>query len=404
MQFLYHAKTQTGEDRVGTIDATSKESAIELLQRNGLIVLAIKKKSLIEAISTDSIGKLLNRVPEKDVVLFSREISALFEAKVTVLESLRAMAEQVENPVFRDILNQVVQRVDAGASLSKALSEHKKVFSDFYISVVKSGEISGRLDQVFLYLADTLEREYYLKQKVKGALAYPIIVFFALIVVIFVMMVWIIPNLVKIYEETNIELPIFTKIIIGISHFFQSYWFIMIPLFFGIVIAFLVWKKSDTGKPVWDRVKIKFPILGIILKKYYIARFADSLSTLVKGGLPIIKSLEVSRSVVGNTVYQSIIDKAIESVKRGGSISVVFKDYKSDIPPMVTQMIAIGEKSGKLDSALKTVSNFYHKEVQNSMDNLVTIIEPFFIVFLGVVVAILLVAILMPMYNLTSVI
>ncbi len=404
MQFLYHAKTQTGDDRVGTIDAISKESAIEVLQRNGLIVLSIKKKSIIEAISTDSISKLLNRVPEKDVVLFSREISALFEAKVTVLESLRAMAQQVENPVFRDILNQVVQRVDSGVSLSKALAEHKKVFSDFYISVVRSGELSGRLDQVFLYLAETMEREYYLKQKIKGALAYPIIVFFALVIVIFVMMVWIIPNLVKIYEETNVELPFFTRLVMGVSHFFQSHWILIIFLFFGTIASFVLWKGSPYGKPVWDKIKIKFPILGVILKKYYLARFADSLSTLVKGGLPIIKSLEVAKSVVGNTVYQRIIANAIDVVKRGGTISSVFKNYKSDIPPMVTQMVAIGERSGKLDSSLKTISNFYNREVQTSMDNLVTIIEPFFIVFLGVVVAILLVAILMPMYNLTSVI
>jgi type II secretory pathway component PulF len=399
MLFNYEAKTQLGESKLGTLEASSEQAALEVLQRNGLIVLELKKSSNVSIMSRNI--KIFDHVPQKEIVIFSRQISALFEAKVPIIESLRTMAAQTENQTFKDILEKVTQSVDSGNPLSKALSEHKKVFTDFYISIVHSGELSGNLEEVFNYLADTLENEYYLTQKVKGAMTYPIFIVVALIGVMFVMMIWVIPNLTSVFKEANLELPLLTRIIVAMSDIFQEYWWLILIVIVGVSAAFLQWITTSRGRVIWSKIQLRLPVFGVILKKLYLSRFADSLSTLIKGGLPIVKSLEVTSMVVGNGLYKTIIEETIGVVKKGGTISSVFKSH-SEIPIMVSQMIYIGEQAGKLDSTLKTVAKFYHKEVESSMDNLVALIEPLLILVLGVGVGILLVAILMPMYNLTT--
>lgn len=399
MLFNYEARTQLGESKLGTIDASSEDAALEILQRNGLIVLDLKKAANISLMSKNI--KLFEHVPKKEVVVFSRQVSALFQAKVPVIESLRTMAAQTENATFKEILEKVTQSVDAGNPLSKSLAEHKKVFSDFYISIVHSGELSGNLEEVFNYLADTLENEYYLTQKVKGAMTYPIFIVVALVGVMFVMMIWVIPNLTSVFKEANLELPILTRIIVSMSDIFQAYWWLILMVLVGGVVGFWQWISTAQGEAIWSKVQLRLPVFGMILKKLYLSRFADSLSTLIKGGLPIVKSLEVTSMVVGNGAYKKIIEETIDTVKKGGTISSVFKSH-SEIPIMVSQMVSIGEQAGKLDSTLRTVANFYHKEVESSMDNLVSLIEPLLILVLGVGVGILLVAILMPMYNLTT--
>jgi len=399
MLFNYEARTQLGESKLGTIDASSEDAALEILQRNGLIVLDLKKAANISLMSKNI--KLFEHVPKKEVVVFSRQVSALFQAKVPVIESLRTMAAQTENATFKEILEKVTQSVDAGNPLSKSLAEHKKVFSDFYISIVHSGELSGNLEEVFNYLADTLENEYYLTQKVKGAMTYPIFIVVALVGVMFVMMIWVIPNLTSVFKEANLELPILTRIIVSMSDIFQAYWWLILMVLVGGVVGFWQWISTAQGEAIWSKVQLRLPVFGMILKKLYLSRFADSLSTLIKGGLPIVKSLEVTSMVVGNGAYKKIIEETIDAVKKGGTISSVFKSH-SEIPIMVSQMVSIGEQAGKLDSTLRTVANFYHKEVESSMDNLVSLIEPLLILVLGVGVGILLVAILMPMYNLTT--
>ena len=399
MIFAYEAKTLQGENKTGTVEASSEDAAIELLQRNNLIVLNIKQSSSVSLMSKKI--KLFERVPKKEIVVFSRQISALFAAKVPVIESLRTMLEQTKNETFKEALEDITESVNSGNPLSKSLAEHKKIFSDFYISIVHSGELSGKLEEVFNYLADTLEREYYLTQKVRGAMIYPAFILVALIGVMFVMMIWVIPNLTSVFAEANLELPALTKIIIALSDIFQGYWWLILAVMLGGVAGFWQWVSTEKGKMIWGAIQLQLPIFGPILTKFYLSRFSDSLSTLIKGGLPIVRSLEVSANVVGNYVYKKIIAETIDNVKKGGTISQIFKG-KQEIPIMVSQMVAIGEQAGKLDATLKTVAEFYHKEVKNSMDNIVTIIEPLLILVLGVGVGILLVAILMPMYNLTN--
>lgn len=399
MQFLYQVRTQQGDVKNGTIEAPTRDDAIDILRRSNYIIIDLGDASKKPFFSRSL--KLFSGVSKKEIVVFSRQISTLFEAKVPLIEALKTMMDQAQNQIFKDALLDVVKNVDAGAPLSKALSGHKKIFSDFYVNMVKSGEASGKLEDVFGYLADGLEREFYLMQKVRGAMTYPAFIIFGFGAVMFVMMIWVVPNLTSILKETGAEMPLLTRIVVGISDAFAAYWWAILALIFGMLGGFWYYINTAQGQTVWHHVQLKLPLFGGMFRKFYLARMSDSLSVLIQGGLPIVQTIEITAEVVRNKVYQGILRETAEQVKKGNTISSVFKT-KKDIPIMVTQMVFVGEESGKLDSTLKAAADFYHKEVTVMMDNLVTLIEPILILLLGVGVAILLVAILMPMYNIAQ--
>ena len=399
MQFSYQVRTQQGEIKNGFIEAQTKEAALDALQRSNFFVIEISSSS--EGSLTSRGFKFFRRVPRKEVVIFSRQISTLFEAKVPLIEALKTMMEQTSNPMFKDALLDIAKNVDAGAQLSKALAGHKRIFSDFYVNMVHSGEVSGKLEDVFRYLADGLEREYYLLQKVRGALTYPAFIIFGFGAIGFVMMVWVVPNLTSILKETGQELPFLTKMVILISDIFANYWLAVLIGIAGAVSGLLYAVNSPRGKEVWHRVQLKLPIFGKMFQKFYLARMTDSLSVLIQGGLPIVQALEITAEVVRNKIYHEILVQTIEEVKKGNTISSVFRTRK-EIPVMVSQMVFVGEESGKLDSTLKSAADFYQKEVTVVMDNLVTLIEPLLIMVLGIGVAIMVMAILMPMYDMAQ--
>lgn len=399
MQFFYQVRTQQGSVEQGTVEARSKEDAIDTLQRSGYIVIDVRDQSQKSLLSINL--RAFRGVPKKEVVIFSRQISTLFQAKVPLLEALKTMMEQTTNPAFKEALLDIAKSVDAGAPLSKALGAHKKIFSDFYVNMVKSGEASGKLEDVFGYLADGLEREFYLIQKVRGAITYPAFIIVAFIGIMFVMMIWVVPNLTAVLKETGQEMPFLTKIIIAVSDAFAAYWWAILAAIFSFIGGLWYFIHTPQGSILWDKVQLKLPILGKMFRKFYLARFADSLSVLIQGGLPIVQALEITAQVVRNHVYKGILLETIEEVKKGNTISSVLKN-KKDIPIMISQMVFVGEETGKLESTLKSAADFYHKEVTVVMDNLVTLIEPILIIALGIGVAILLVGVLMPMYNMAQ--
>ena len=399
MQFSYQVRTRQGDVKSGTVEAQSRDAAIDVLQRSNFIIIDLEGADATPFFARRI--KLFKRVPRKEVVIFSRQISTLFEAKVPLLESLKTMMDQTSNPTFKDALLDIVKSVDAGASLSKALAGHRKIFSEFYVNMVKSGEASGKLEEVFKYLADGLEREYYLLQKVRGAITYPAFIVFGFVSVMFVMMVWVVPNLTSILKETGAEMPLLTRAVIGVSDAFASYWWLIIMVLLSLVGGLWYYVITPRGRALWHAVQLKIPLFGGMFRKFYLARMADSLSVLIQGGLPIVEAIEITADVVRNGVFRAILLETAEQVKKGNTISSVFR-VKKDIPVMVTQMVFVGEETGKLDSTLKAAANFYHKEVTVMMDNLVTLIEPILILLLGVGVAILLVAVLMPMYNIAQ--
>jgi len=397
MLFRYNAITDKGETKEGKIDAVNKDLAVAALQRRSLIIVSIKgdeEKSLLQI-------SLFEKVPMKDVVILSRQISTLFDAQVSALKAFTLLSTNTENKLLGRKLAQVVDDLQAGFSISGALSKHSEIFSDFYINMVKAGEESGKLNQTFAYLADYLDREYELTSKTKNALVYPAFVIVVFIVVMVLMFVMVIPKLSAIILESGQAVPVYTKVVIAISNFFVNNGVLFL---IGLIIAgFAFWRflKSGGGKEQIDSLKISAPVVGNLFKKLYLSRIADNLDTMLSSGITIVRAIEVTGEVVGNKVYARILKEAGSDVKTGSSLSASLARHK-EMPGIMVQMVQVGEETGALSSILKTLAKFYKREVDDAVDTLVGLIEPVMIVVLGLGVGLLLTSVLMPIYNISS--
>lgn len=397
MIFKYKALSDKGESKDGIIDSVNKDLAIAALQRRGLVVVSIKEegeKSVFEI-------SFFERVPQKDVVILSRQISTLFEAQVSALKAFSLLASNVENNLLGRKLNQVVDDIQAGFSISGALAKHPDVFSDFYVNMVKAGEESGKLVQTFAYLADYLDRQYELNSKTKNALVYPAFVITTFVVVMTLMMVVVVPKLSSIITESGQAIPFYTKIVIATSNFFVNYGIFFVIFLF--IAGVYVWSlaRGEKGKIYLDAVKLQIPGFGDLFRKVYLARMADNMETMLSSGISIVRALEIASDIVGNTTYKKILQEGAESVKSGSSLSDAL-GKNPEIPSLMVQMMKVGEETGSLSSILKTLASFYKREVNDSIDSLVGLIEPAMIVGLGLGVGVLLVSILLPIYNLAS--
>ncbi|MFH0852065.1 MAG: type II secretion system F family protein [bacterium] len=400
MEFKYTARTKEGQVQKGTIQAPSKSEAIAVLQARNLIILDIGQGAKGMVLSKEI--TIFNRVSGKEKVSFSRQLSTLFSARIPLLEALRVLARQTPNRYFSQIIFDVANEVEGGNLLSKALTKYPKVFSDFFVNMVRSGEISGGLDKTLNYLADYLEKNYYMNSKIKAAMAYPAFILSGFIVVGTLMMILVVPQLTSFLKETGQALPLPTKILIATSGFMQKYWWLIVLFVAGVIGGvFGAVTRLPEGRRIFDMLKIKTPIFGRIFRGIYLARLTDNLSTLIEGGLPILQALQVTGEVVGNVIYKKIIFEAKENVRIGNTISDCFAQYE-EIPPMVTQMLATGEKTGSVEEILRKLSGFYTKEVDAMLGTLSQLIEPILIVILGIGVATLVASILIPIYNIAS--
>lgn len=397
MKFHYQARTKTGQVQSGIIEAASREAAIALLQRHKLYVTFLEQTGA-PPIWARKI-KIFERISRKDRVLFSRQLSILFKTKVPLVEALRTLSIQTKNPSLKEIIEKLADDVEGGTTFSTALSKHPKVFSPFYISMVKSGEVSGTLSESLSYLADYLEREYHLYGRIKGALTYPIMIFIVMIFILSLMIFFVLPQLISLLEQTGQELPLITKIVIAFCDFAKKWGLISIVGFMGLATLSFRYLKTAQGKKIFDKFLLKIPIIGSFAKLVYLSRFAESLSTLIAGGLPIVKALEISGEVVGNDIYKTIIFETRERVRRGEPISQGLKNYPDLFPPIFAQMTTIGEKTGTLDQTLRQIVDFYQKEVERGIEGLLSILEPVMIMFLGGLVGLLVGSILLPLYQ-----
>lgn len=400
MLFEYKTINKNGEKEEGTIEAFNMDAAIVALQRRGLVVSSVKPKDESDG---DILRKIpfLNRVSNKEVVILSRQLSTLFEAQVSALRVFKLLATESENPTLKKHMLEIVNDLQGGASISAALSKHPSIFSDFYVNMVKSGEESGHIDQTFAYLADYMDRNYEISSKAKNALIYPAFVIFTFIAVMVLMFTVILPKIGQIIEESAQEIPIYTKIVLWISDLFVQGWAYMLV---GLVVAvgIIVWySRTAEGRRWIANARMYIPYVGDLYQKLYLSRFADNMSTMVLSGIPMLKAIEVTSSIIGNEVYQEVLDEATAKVKAGQALSAALSE-REEIPNILTQMVKVGEETGELGNILKTMSKFYQREVINAVDTLVGLIEPVMIVALGLGVGVLLASVLMPIYNIAS--
>jgi len=400
MEFTYEARTQYGETQTGIIDSSDEKSAIDFLQRHNFIVVSIKSASKEGLpISEKIIHFLFGGIKKKDLSIFSRQMAILVEAKVPLVSSLRSLVDQSDNKTFKEVINNIASNIEAGMSFSAALSRYPEIFSTFYINLVKSGEAAGDIEGTLVYLADHLEKEYELDQKIKGAFVYPAFITAVFILVGIIFMTFIVPQITAIFSGSGQELPLITRLLIGTSDIFRYYWWLMLIILAIAAYGLKYYLTYYEGYKKLDRLKLRLPILGNMFRKIYITRFSENLSTLIAGGVSAIKALNVTAEVIGNEEYKEMINKAAKLVKTGESMSSVFSQNADLMPPMVVNMISIGEKTGKLDLVLKKIAVFYQRETENSVANLSSLIEPLIIMALGVAAAILVAAILLPIYN-----
>ncbi|EKE10761.1 MAG: hypothetical protein ACD_15C00204G0013 [uncultured bacterium] len=403
MKFVFRAKNKNGEIKEGVIDAINTEVAVDLLQKNDLFPLSIKTER-----ETDSLEKAFlqyfDRVDSKELMIFFRQLSILIEAKVPIIAALTAIKDQVENKYFQKIIDEMVGDIQDGMALSDALAKHKNVFSNLSINIVKAGELSGNLKRSVEYIADNIESNYELTSKVKSAMMYPMVVLIVFFVIAFLIMTLVLPKLTGMIKGLgdNVQLPIYTRIVIGISDFMHQYWWAVGFVIISFIIGILYYINTEDGSKEWDQMKIKLPIFGRIYKYLYVSRFADNLAVLLTGGIPIIQSLNIVSSVVDNVVYEDIFLKAADEVRVGGTMSVVLQKYPEQIPSIVSQMVRVGEESGQIDLVLQHIARFYTKEALDMAKNLSTLIEPLLMVVIGVAVGCLSFAVIMPIYNIAG--
>ena len=400
MLFRYTAIDQAGGQREGTIDAVNMEVAISSLQRRGYTVSSIDPLSGSGSPFNIQIN-WFEGVSSRELVIFSRQISTLFEAQVSALRVFRLLASESDNAFLQRILTEVADDLQAGSSISNALAKHPDVFSPFYTSMVRAGEEAGRLDKTFMYLADHLDRMYEVVSKARNALIYPAFVIATFIAVMILMLTLVIPRISDILIDSGQELPIYTKIVISISSFFTD--FIGVILFLIAAAGFFIWRFSGTavGKRALDELKLGIPFIGDLYKKLYLSRISDNLATMLSSGISMIQALEITKDTLGNEVYEEIIEYTINEVKGGRSVSDAMSEFP-EIPGVMSQMAKVGEETGNLGPILGTLSKFYQREVSNSVDTIINLIEPAMIVLLGLGVGVLLASVLLPIYNLTA--
>ncbi|OGI81255.1 hypothetical protein A3B93_00345 [Candidatus Nomurabacteria bacterium RIFCSPHIGHO2_02_FULL_42_24] len=396
MLFYYKALSEKGEKKEGTVNAINKDLAVNALQRRGLIVVSLRE----EEEKTMLKMAIFEKVSLRDVVMLSRQISTLFEAEISPLRAFSLMAANVENPLLRRKLEQVTDDLQAGFSISNCLAKHPEIFSEFYVGMVKAGEESGKLNQIFSFLADHMDRQYEITSKTKNALIYPIFVVFIFFAVMIMMFTMVIPKMTEIIQESGQAVPFFTRVVIGLSGFFVNYGIFLLILVILGGFALFYFGRGQAGKVYFDRLKITTPVVKNLFRNMYLSRIADNLNTLLSSGVPVIRALEITANVVGNRLYTAILQDAMNAVKAGSSISDALARHE-EIPSIMSQMIKVGEETGALTSILKTVSNFYRREVEHAVNTLISFIEPILILFLGVGVAILVAAILVPIYQIT---
>lgn len=398
MKYKYQARTKDGELQVGNVEAFSKDSAANILTSHGLYILSLEN---IEEIHWyDRISGIFKRVKLGDLVIFTRQFSVLVESKVPLGDAIKNLSNQTENQSLKGIIYEISSDINSGLSLSQALERQGNVFDEFYVSMIRSAELTGRLEEALGYLAGFLEKQKAWRSKIINALIYPILLIVGFFVVIILMTVVVFPNIKPIFEDSSVELPWFTKVVLFSGDFLLNWWWAMLLIIIPIVIVLVDYFRSKEGKIVMDEIMLRLPIIGGLFKKIYISRFAESLSVLIKGGVPIAQSLIITSNSIGSNIFKEVLYSISEKVRGGELLSNSLRDENYYFPPLVAQMVGIGETTGRLEELLNKVSSYYNGEVDELIGRLTELIQPLVIAFVGIFIGLLFASILIPIYNL----
>lgn len=402
MIFHYTSISGDGTKTEADIESQSVDDAIALLQKKGLTIIDIKEKvepKGFEAIASFQLFK--QKIKLKDIVIFSRQIATLFEAGVSALKAFRLLASENDNKALALELNHVADDIESGISLSEALSRRPTLFTTFYVNMVKAGEESGKLNESFLFLADHMDRDYEMRQKVKKALTYPSFVVATFIIIMIAMFTFVIPKMAAMFADQGAELPAITRVILAISDIFVKYGLISFPV---IVVAgwfFYRWSKTEAGTRKIDEVKTKLPVFKVLFQRIFLQRLADNMNTMLSSGVPIVRSIDITADVVENVIYRDLLLRVSNKVQTGTAFSKALYEEPL-VPNILVQMVHIGEETGELGYILKNLATFYRRELDTAIDNVIGLIEPAMIVGLGLAVGILVSSVLLPMYSLSS--
>jgi type IV pilus assembly protein PilC len=402
-KFTYRVRDKDGRLRTGDIEGSSTEAVVRALRRRGLIPLDVQRKQATGLNREVTIPGFGHRVKSRDVVLFSRQFATMVNSGLSLIKALSVLIEQSENRALADVISQVKLDVEQGRSLSAALERHPKVFSDLYVAMVRAGEIGGVLDETLNRLADMLEANLALRSKVRSAMAYPMVVGGLILLVTTAMIIFVVPVFTNLYAELKqgASLPVPTRLLVGLSKAATTWWWLFAIMAATGIWAFRNWISSAAGRQVWDGIKLKVPVFGSLVHKTALSRFSRTLAVLSRTGVPILQSIDIVSDTAGNRVVAKALQDVKTSVREGESLAGPLERH-TVFPPMVVQMMAVGEETGALDAMLEKVSAYYDREVDDTISTLTSLIEPILIVIMGVTVGAILIALYLPIFNIAG--
>lgn len=400
MLFHYQAKTNKGEIKRDYVESNDRSTALATLKERGLFVIHISEKK-----GENGIEKIFSRnnIPLRDKIIFTKQLGIMIRSGLSILEALKSLQEESSNKKMQAIILNLISEIEGGSSLSMALANHREIFGDIYISMVRSGEKSGKVDSVLERLNSQLENDYELQRKIKGALSYPIFILVTMVVVVSLVIVLIIPQLKAIFDDAGVSLPLITRIMISTSLLLKKYGIYTVVLIGVIVYLAHRWRQTNTGRYFFDRLILSIPIFGSLVKKAYMARFSRTFAALTSSGLPLLDVFKSSGQVIGNVLYEAEIKKMSRKVEDGEQLSTVFKKSKM-FPSIIGQLSAVGEKSGNIDEVFDSIADFFDKEVDGITSNLSSLLEPVLMVVIGSGIGLVVMSVLQPIYSLVNVI
>ena len=404
--YTYKIKDRSGQIITGAMEADSETSVIINLQKKGYFPISVtaQKKKAGFGLSKKVSLRMFQRIRIKDIAIFTRQLSNLINSGMPLLKALNVLIRQTENKKLKAVIETFKNDVQGGSAFSDAMAKYPLVFPKLYVSMVRAGELGGILELVLARLSEFVEEEQALKNKIKSALVYPAVMVLVGAVTIFFLLTFVIPRFVMMFRNIGQTLPLPTQILISGSHFLRTYWWLYLPILLLSVFIFRQYIRREEGKMAFDRIKLKMPVFGKVIRKIIIARFARTLGTLIKNGVPILNALKMTQEIVANRIFAEEIRKIHAELKEGGNLTQLLAARCKEFPPIIADMVAIGEETGKLDDSLLNIADSYEQEVENELKGLTSLLEPAVILVMGVIVGFIVLAMLLPVFEITAVI